>query len=125
MKTYNVEIVESSRELTNKERIMFKQGAGAQSLDALTQDGPIEIHPELYALLAIHNEKARDDQDYQQIIVKDKEGNLYITGSRSFIDNFIEIAQEMEGDPEEWGVKVFRSPSKNYNGKEFITCSII
>ena len=72
MKTYTVEIVESSRELTNKERIMFKQGAGAQSLDALTQDGPIEIYPELYALLAIHNEKARDDQDYQQIIVKDK-----------------------------------------------------
>ena len=53
-----------------------------------------------------------------------KDGTKYVTGSSSFWSSFEEIYTEMEGEDEEWGVRVYRSPSKNYTGKDFITCSI-
>lgn len=123
MNGYSVSIKESSRELTAKQRIALKDTTNAVKLDEATQVEPVIINVDMYAILAIHNEKS-DNPDYDNYIVVDKNGTKYVTGSASFWSSFMDIFTEMEGDDEEWALKVYRVPSKNYKGKDFITCSI-
>ena len=123
MNGYSVAIKESSRELTAKQRIALKDTTGAVKLDEATQVEPVIINVDMYAVLDIHNEKS-ENPDYENYIVVDKDGTKYVTGSASFWSSFMDIFTEMEGDDEEWALKVYRVPSKNYKGKDFITCSI-
>lgn len=123
MTGYKVEIKEVSAQLTAKQRIALKDTTNAIKLDLETQKAPVIINPDFYAVLAIHNEKS-DNPDYENYIVVDKNGDKYVTGSQSFWSSFMEIAEEMAGEDEEWSIKVYRVESKNYKGKEFITCSI-
>lgn len=121
---FSVEIVECSKELTAKERIAVKDTSDAIKLDAATQEGAVVIDPDYYAVLRVHNEKS-DDKEYTQYIIADKNGQRYCTGSESFINAFLDIYDEMAGESEPWAVKVYRLPSKNRQGKDFITCSIV
>ena len=123
MTGYSVSIAKASRELTAKERIQLKDTTDALKLDEVTQTEAIIIKPRLYAELDIHNEMS-DNKDYKNYIVVDEAGQKYVTGSDSFWTSFMDIAREMENETEEWAIKVYRMPSKNYKGKEFITCSI-
>lgn len=120
---YSVDIVESNKQLTAKERIKVKDTTSAIRLDEATQCEAIDINPDTYAVLHIHNEKS-DNTDYTTYIVIDKDGTKYVTGSESFWSSFMNIYEEMDGEQEEWGIKVYRAPSKNYKGKDFITCTI-
>lgn len=125
MNGYSVKIKETSKELTAKERVSFKDTTAAVKLDEATKEAPVEIMPVCYGVLEIHNDNATD-QDYENYVVVDKPtGIKYVTGSKSFWSSFTQIAEEMADAGEEWGVKVFRSPSKNYVGRDFITCTII
>ena len=125
MEGYSASIKEVSRELTAKQRIMFKDTTSALKLDEVTQESAVIITPSFYGVLAIHNEKS-DNVDYENYIIVDEEsGNKYVTGSASFWSSFMDIAEEMEEETEPWQIKVYRVPSKNYKGKDFITCSII
>lgn len=121
---YNVSIVACSKELSAKERVSLKTVTDAVRLDTATADSAIDIFPAFWAELAIHNEKSQD-KDYSNYLIVDKDGNKYVTGSNSFWDSFNDIADEMKYETEEWGIKVFQQPSKNYAGKGFITCVII
>ena len=121
---YNVSIVACSKELSAKEKVSLKTLTDAVRLDTATADGAIDIFPAFWAELAIHNEKSQD-KDYSNYLIVDKDGNKYVTGSNSFWDSFNDIAVDMQGETEEWGIKVFQQPSKNYAGKGFITCVII
>ena len=123
MNGYSVSIKESSRELTAKQRIALKDTTGAVKLDEATQVEPVIIDVDMYAILGIHNEKS-ENPDYDNYIVVDKNGTKYVTGSASFWSSFMDIFTEMEGEDEAWTLKVYRVPSKNYKGKDFITCSI-
>ncbi len=123
MNGYSVSIKESSRELTAKQRIALKDTTGAVKLDEATQVEPVIIDVDMYAILGIHNEKS-ENPDYDDYIVVDKNGTKYVTGSASFWSSFMDIFTEMEGEDEAWTLKVYRVPSKNYKGKDFITCSI-
>ena len=123
MNGYSVSIKETSRELTAKQRIALKDTTTAIKLDEATQVEPVIINVDMYATLAIHNEKS-ENPDYDNYIVVDKNGTKYVTGSESFWSSFMDIFTEMEGEDEEWALKVYRVPSKNYKGKDFITCSI-
>ena len=123
MNGYSVSIKESSRELTAKQRIALKDTPNAVKLDEATQVEPVTINVDMYAVLAIHNEKS-ENPDYENYIVVDKDGTKYVTGSASFWSSFMDIFTEMEGEDEAWTLKVFRVPSKNFKGKDFITCSI-
>ena len=123
MNGYAVAIKESSRELTAKQRIALKDMTDAVKLDEATQVEPVMINVDMYAVLDIHNEKS-ENPDYENYIVVDKNGTKYSTGSESFWSSFMDIYTEMEGEDEEWALKVYRVPSKNYKGKDFITCSI-
>lgn len=124
MTGYSVNVAETSKELSAKERIQIKDTTNAVKLDEVTQTEAITIYPDVYAVLDIHNEKS-ENVDYKNYIVIDKDGTKYVTGSDSFWSSFMEIAKEMANESEEWGIEVYRKESKNYKGKEFITCSIV
>ena len=123
MENYKVEIKESSKELTARERISLKDTTNAIKLDEALAEDNVIITPVDYAILGIHNEKA-DDKDYENYIIVDKDGTKYITGSTSFWSSFIEIYEEMKDEDEEYSILAYRVESKNYKGKYFLTCSI-
>lgn len=124
MAKYSATIQEASKDLSAKERIALKDTTTATKLDEATKDGPVEIYPEMWAILNIHNDKA-EPQDYENYILMDMNGEKYVTGSQSFWNSFMEIYEEMAQEDEDWGVKVYRMPSKNYAGRDFLTCAII
>lgn len=124
MTGYSVEVVETSRELTGKQKIQLKDTTDCVRLDKATQEGAVLIDVDFYAELHIHNERS-DDKDYKNYVVVGKDGTRYVTGSESFWSSFRNIYDDMEADGEEWQLKVYRMPSKNRQGKDFITCSIV
>ena len=123
MEGYKVEIKESSKELSARERISLKGTTNAIKLDEALAEGDVIITPVDYAILGIHNEKA-EDKDYENYIIVDKSGTKYVTGSSSFWSSFIEIYEEMKDEDEEYSILAYRVESKNYKGKYFLTCSI-
>lgn len=130
MEGYKVTVAECSKELSVRERIALKDTSNAESLDRLTADAKISnekviIDVDFYATLNIHNEHS-DNKDYINFIVIDKDGYKYVTGSQSFIIQFKDIVDEMkEAGEEDIKIEVYRKESKNYKGKDFITCSLV
>lgn len=123
MTGFSVTIRETSREISAKERVKLKDTTNAVKLDSATQDGHVIINPDMYAVLDIHNENG-DDKDYVNYVVIDVDGTKYVTGSQSFWNSFMDIYTEMQNETEDWVIEVYRMPSKNRPGKDFITCSI-
>lgn len=122
---YSVEIVSCTKEnLTGKERIQLKDMSDTVKLDRATRDSEILIDVDFYAVANIHNESS-DDKDYQTYIIVSKDGTRYTTGSNTFWSAFLNIFNEMVDTDEEWKLKVYQLPSKNREGKSFITCSIV
>lgn len=123
-KAYSAVIEFSNKELSAKERIMMKDTTACSQLDELVQLGgeKLEIVPDTYAVINVHNEKSKDKKDYQKLVIIDKNGSRYVTGSESFTRTFRDLCDEM-GD-EEFSVLVFKKESKNYAGKGFLTCTI-
>lgn len=127
-KNYEASVVETSKEISAKEKIKIKDLSNAINLDSLTQeqDTPVIINIDYYVKLKIHNEKSKERPDYENVVVVDKDGTKYYTGSFSFMTNLEEIYDEMcDAGETEITIEVYRKPSKNYNGKEFITCSVV
>lgn len=120
---YTAEITKCNKELSKKERVMYKNASDCKRLDEETmKTGSLVIKPSLWLELSVHNDKAKNP-DYTQYIIVDEDGTSYLTGSENFMANFLSIAEEMEGEPFE--VEVYRKPSKNFNGKDFLTCKLI
>ncbi len=125
---YHAEIKETSKELSVKERIAIKDTLNAIKIDEKTKEckenkEKFIINVDYYVTLSIHNEKS-ENKDYELFVIVDKNnGEKYVTGSSSFINSFTNIAEEMNGD--DFSIECYRVASKNYKGKEFISCSII
>lgn len=124
MTGYSVKIVNASKELSARDRVAVKDTTNAIGLDDATKDSPLVIAIDYYVELAIHNEKS-EDKDYKKYVVVDKSGNKFVTGSESFFTSMLEIMDEMSDSGEDFEIQVYRMPSKNYKGKEFLTCSIV
>lgn len=124
MTGFEAKIREASKQLSAKERVKFKDTTNAVQLDEATKDKPLRIAPDFYVILDIHNDHS-EDKDYVKYVIVSKEGTKYVTGSESFFSSFKAIVDEMGGTDEEYEVEVYRLPSKNYKGKEFLTCSIV
>lgn len=122
MNNYSVKIVESSSQLSPKERIMMKDTSLAESLDVLTQEGEINIDVKDYVLLDVHNENNEDNPDYSILMIIDKQGDIYKTSSEIFARSFLDIYNEMAAEnlTDEITIRVDRKPSKNYANKEFL-----
>lgn len=123
-------IREASRELSPKERVMFKDMANATSLvdfvSAQREAGEKAIIDVAdYAVIDVHNPKAQDNIDYVIYLLIDKAGNKFYTSSEAFWSAFSNIYKEMAGSDEEWGIEAVLIPSKNYKGKEILTCSLV
>lgn len=127
MTNYSVKVVESSKELTKKETVMFKDLSDAVNLSEFIDENneAVIINVESWVELAIHNENAKDGQnkDYTNYVVVDKNGARYYTGSESFWSSFKDIWCEMSDSTEEWSLKVYKKQSKGK--KDFITCSVM
>lgn len=122
--TYKVTIRDHSFEnLSARDRIAVKDVANAVQLDEATADGSLIISPANYAVLDIEN-SASPDKNYTKYIIFDISGTKYVTGSNSFWKAFLDIFEEMRGEGE-YQIEVYKKPSKNYAGKNFITCSIV
>lgn len=124
MTGYSVKIVNASKELSARDRVAVKDTTNAIALDDATKDSPLVIAIDYYVELAIHNEKS-EDKEYKKYVVVDKSGNKFVTGSESFFTAMLEIMDEMSDSGEDFEIQVYRMPSKNYKGKEFLTCSIV
>lgn len=127
---YASSIAEASRELTAKERVMFKDLGNATKLNdlaegALATGGKAIIEDIVdYAVVAIHNE-ASEDVDYNNYLIIDAKGDKYYTGSTPFWNSFKSIWDEMHDSGETWGIQLNLIPSKNFAGKTVLTCSLI
>ena len=127
MTNYTVKVVESSKELTKKETVMFKDLSDAVNLSEFIDehDGAVMIDVESWVELSIHNEKAKEGQnkDYTNYVVVDKNGTRYYTSSESFWSSFKDIWWDMNDSEEEWVLKVYKKQSKGR--KDFITYSVL
>ena len=123
--SYKATIKETSRELSPRERVRYKNTSGAIKLDEIIKDDEkFTIKPIGYVILDIHNDNA-DPEDYENYVIVDADNNTYITGSASFWKQFKGIWDEMAGIEEDWELEIFKLDSKNYKGKKFITCNIV
>lgn len=120
---YKVTIVSSTRELTKREQVKYKELADAKSLDELSQEieNPIIKVKDLIQL-EIHNE-ASENKDYTACVIVDKDDIIYNTSSPSFIEKAFDIYNDLEGDDVD--LKIIRKESKNFKGKQFITCTLV
>lgn len=127
---YSATIIESSRELTARERVMFKDTQNAISMNDFaastkeTGDKAIITDVKDYVHISIHNDKS-DDKDYDNYMIIDGDGQKYVTGSQAFWNSFMDIYNEMKDETEPWGIELNLIPSRNYKGKFVLTCSLI
>lgn len=125
MAEYKATVKEASWEMSAREKLRYTDFTDVIQLDEATQAGDIIIDVDKWAVVWVHNEKS-DTVDYAKYVIIDKEGQVYVTGSESFWRSFIEIYEVMSDEEETvYSIKVYRRESKNYKGKDFITCRII
>lgn len=124
---YKATINEGSKEFTVREKIKLKDLTTASAIDKVVEpEKSLVIEPDFYAWVDIHNEKLPEhEQDYKTLVIVDKGGAKYFTGSSSAITSFTDIFDEMEDTDEPFEVEFIKKESKNYNGKFFITCSLV
>ena len=125
MAEYKATVKESSWEMSAREKLRYTDFTDVVQLDEATQAGDIIIDVDKWAVVMVHNEKS-DTVDYVKYVIIDKEGQVYVTGSESFWRSFTAIYEVMSEEEETvYSIKVYRRESKNYKGKDFLTCRII
>lgn len=125
MEGYSVAIKESSFELSAKQRVAFKDTTNAVKIEELIKGGNNFVTDVAgYAVLNIHNEQS-ENKDYDVYVIVAKDGTRYVTGSSAFFTSFIDIWNELKDETEEWAIEIYGKESKNYKGKQFITCSVV
>lgn len=130
---YKTEITFASKELTKREKVMVSDVSSATKLDEVIRgvDETFDIEPVAYAVVAIENDKVKgEEKQYEVIVILDAAGNKYVTGSQSFKEAFVGIWDQMTdngeiAEGEEFSIRVYKRPSKNYSGKAFISCALI
>lgn len=127
---YSATIIDASRELTARERVMFKDTQNAISINDFAEQAKSEGGKAIienvkdYVHISVHNDKS-DDKDYDNYMIIDGAGDKYVTGSQAFWNSFLDIYNEMKDETEPWGIQLNLIPSKNYKGKNVLTCSLV
>ena len=123
---YKSEVISCEKELSKKEKVLSKDMSDTRSIDELTKENDLIIDVDFTAKVKIHNDKIEgDNKEYTKMVIVDKDGVRYTTGSHSLINAYEDIASEMKDSDEEWSIKVIRKESKNYKGGTFLTCVIV
>lgn len=125
MAEYKAMVESASWEMTAREKLRYTDLTDAIQLDEATQSGDVIIDVDKWAVINVHNEKS-DTVDYMKYVIIDKDEQVYVTGSESFWKSFVQIYEVMSEEGETtYSIKVYRRESKNYKGKDFLTCRII
>ena len=125
MAEYKAMVESASWEMTAREKLRYTDFTDVIQIDEATQAGDIIIDVDKWLVVQVHNEKS-DTIDYKKYVIIDQEGQAYVTGSESFWRSFIEIYEVMSEEEETvYSIKAYRKESKNYKGKDFLTCRII
>lgn len=123
--TYKAMVEDASWTMTAREKLRYTDLTDAIQLDEATQSGDVIIDVDKWAVINVHNEKS-DNVDYMKYVIIDKDEQVFVTGSESFWKSFVQIYEVMSDEGETtYSIKVYRRESKNYKGKDFITCRII
>lgn len=124
---YNTKVVTTSREITAQEKFLIKDFNDAIGLDSVVSDSEgIILDIDIIAEVQVHNEHAKDDKDYTTIVIITTDGTKYTTSSNSVRDAISDIMDECKDEGiEDYKLKIFKKPSKNYAGKSFMTASIV
>lgn len=123
---YSVTIAEASTEFRGKALLkVTDMMASAPLNDVVSAEQALILKVSDYAVVDIHNEAAKGDKDYKQYILIDADSNTYRTGSTAFYRTFKEIWDAMADSDEDWELKVYKVPSKNYKGKDVILCTVV
>ena len=127
MREFEVKITGSMIELSPRERVSFKSLDVAEPLDSLTENGQtVRVNIGNIVTMSVHNEKAKENKDYNVFILVDKEtGKRYRSGSVSLYNSISDIMEEMQGIDEDVIVEIYKRESKNYKGKGFLTCYLV
>lgn len=123
---YKSEIIETSMNLESKlEVVAMKDVTDCILLEQYVNEnnGEVIIEPAHFVKLHVENDKS-DSKEYNILIIVTTDGTKYKTGSESFERAFMDIFTELK-DEKGWQIKVFGKPSKNYAGKNFLTCSVV
>ena len=131
---YKVNIIDASRELSKREKLMFTDFAKSISLNDESKGGEkLIITPAAWAMVHVINPLAKSDKatgekrdEYDVFVVQDENGALYSTSSKPFVESFMRIWSVMKDDaePEDFDIEVYRVASQNNSG-DFLTCTIV
>lgn len=117
----------SNSDLTPIQKVKLKTMSGAIMLDLVVEvDKPLEIEFSYYAKIEIHNEHSKGDKDYTKYLIVDSAGTTYVTGSKSFYSALLGITDDLsdEGVEPPYMLRVYKVPSKNYQGKTFLSVEL-
>ena len=134
---FKVSIKEASKELTAREKIKIKDLSAATPIDAYSQElefngEPFVIDVDFYTILDVHNENSQD-KDYENIVIvaknhenPDEWGERFTSGSKTLISALEDIYDELkEAGEDDIKIQILRKDSKNYAGRQFITCTLV
>lgn len=127
MEGYSVKITSTSKELSAKEKVRIKDFSNAAQLDDVIQgDSHFLLDYDYHADMDVHNDRTKNEKkDYKKRVIVDKAGNAFVTGSESFMTAMDDVLAEMDGADEEFQLDCYKVDSKNFAGKQFITCTVI
>lgn len=130
--SFNVSIVEASRELTRREKLKYSDNGNAVKINSVvTTDTPLVITPVMYVITETHNERAKSNQNknYTSLCIEDSSGERYYSGSESLMSSFLNIWNTMvddNGNPaEEYQIEIRQIPSSNREGQSFLKAFIV
>ena len=123
---YKSEIVSTSLQNMSKvDLIAMKDVTDCILLERYLEQNDDEVVLEIVDYVELHVENDRSEsKEYDVLVLIDVAGTKYRTGSDSFKRAFLDIFNELKAETG-WGIKVFGKPSKNYSGKNFLTCSVV
>lgn len=128
-RNYTADVQASIKELTARQRIAVKDFSSAEKLNELiTAENPhFRIDVDNIVKVAVHNEQSKGNTDYDVVIIIDKDGNKYRTGSATAYTSALEIYRELESANELDGgfvLDFYKVKSNNFDG-DFIKCNLV
>lgn len=128
MTGYKVTITATSKELTAKEKVRIKDFTNAIQLDtAIIGDEHLLLDYDYHVDMEVHNERTKNEKkDYFKRVIVDKDGQSYLTGSEAFCTAMDSVLEEMaEAEETDFKLDCYKVDSKNFSGKQFLTCTVI
>lgn len=127
MKDYESKVIAASKELNAIESAWIASNPDAMTVEEACAGNRLLVDVDFTVTVKIHNERARDNKEYDCIYIVDKTGMVYKSGSNSLINSISEIQDalfDMGKTISDVTLEIVPKPSRNYNGKYFFKASV-